>query len=165
MLVIRLAGELSRRFRMSRQEQEDAEQEFAMRLWTKKSKYDENHPSRSSYEAYMTRYLEKCSFEVLKAVRPETNLNETGETASETKFAAFESRGATTESIAMLRLLVISAISKFTPDQKELFTRVGLGESIADISSAIGVPPKTVYSRIRAIRRVFHENGINVVNK
>ena len=163
LLVRRLAGTLSRRFGMSRQEQEDAEQEFAIRLWARKSAYDKDHPSRSSYEAYLTRYLEKYSIEVLKAVRPETNLNESGEINADAKHtAASMNRAVSTESIALFRVLIITAFSKFTPAQKELFTRVGRGETITEISADIGVPRPTIYARLHRMRRIFHENGINV---
>jgi RNA polymerase sigma factor (sigma-70 family) len=163
MLVGRLAGELSRRFGLSRQEQEDAEQEFAMRLWTKKAEYDKKHPSRSSYEAYMTRCLEKRSLEVLKAVRPETNLKEIGESAAEIKISSLiEKRDASTESIAMFRAHLGAAFSKFTPEQKELFARVGYGETIAEISADTGVPRTTIYARLHRMRLIYHDNGLNV---
>lgn|GEM_PF-2620814 len=163
LLVRRLAGILSRRFGMSRQEQEDAEQEFAIRLWAKKSAYDKDHPSRSSYEAYLTRYLEKYSIQILKAVRPETNLNESGEIDTVSKpAAAIEKRFVSTESIAMFRVLMVTAFSKFTPAQKELFTRVGRGETITEISADTGIPRPTIYARLNRMRRIFHENGLNV---
>jgi len=165
-LVCRLAGEMSLRFRLSRQEQEDAEQEFAMRLWTKKSEYDEGHPSRSSYEAFLTRYLEKCRLEVLKAVRPEANLDEGGDAAVETKSgAAPDGRADSAESIAIRRVQARAALSRITPDQKEILKRVGCGDSVAAISADTGVSRKTIYSRIRIMRRVFRENGIDAANK
>jgi len=162
-LVRRLAGALSRRFGMSRHEQEDAEQEFAVRLWVKKSDYDKDHPSCSSYEAYLTRYLEKYSIEVLKAVRPETSLNESGEIeAGSIPAAAIEKRVVSTESIAMFRVLMVEAFSKFTPAQKELFTRVGRGETITEISTDTGIPRPTIYARLNRMRRIFHDNGLDV---
>ncbi|HOC94356.1 MAG TPA: hypothetical protein PKH33_18540 [bacterium] len=165
-LVIRLAGELSLRFRMSRQEQEDAEQEFAMRLWTKKAEYDESHPSCSSYEAFLTRYLEKCSIEVMKVVRAETYLDERGEPIAESlPFTVFDGRVVSAESIAIMRLQAQDALSKITPEQMELLKRVGRGDSVAAISADTGVSPKTIYSRIRSMRRVFRENGIDAANK
>lgn len=161
-LVGRLASTLSRRYGMSRQEQEDAEQEFAMRLWAKKSNYDKEHPSRSSYEAFLTRYLEKYSIQVLKAVRPETRLNESGEIDVEAKPAAsFENYAVSTESIAMFRTLMLTAFSKFTPAQKEIFTRIGRGETITDISIDTGVPRPTIYARLHRMRQIFHENGLD----
>lgn len=165
-LVRRLACALSRRFGMSRQEQEDAEQEFAVRLWARKSDYDKDHPSRSSYEAYLTRYLEKYSIEVLKSVRPETNLKETGENdAGSMNTATFEKHTVSTESIAMFRVLLCETFSKFTPMQKELFTRVGHGETITEISADTGIPRPTIYARMRRMRRVFQENGLNFTTK
>jgi RNA polymerase sigma factor (sigma-70 family) len=162
-LVGRLASALSRRYGMSRQEQEDAEQEFAVRLWAKKSNYDKDHPSQSSYEAYLTRYLEKYSFEILKAVRPETVLNETGEVETASGPApSIEKRAVSTESTVMFRVLLAAAYSKLTPEQKELFTQIASGETIKEISADTGVPRPTLYARLHRMRRVLHEIGLNV---
>lgn len=157
-LIKRIAGALSRRFGMSRQEQEDAEQEFAMRLWAKKSNYDKAHPSRSSYETYITRCIEKCSFEVLRAVRPEADFIEPrdgNEPISERRFIS-------TESVAVFRALMQTSISKFSPEQKYLFDRISSGETVAEISAATAVPGSTIYTRLRSMRRIFQKNGLDV---
>jgi len=58
-----------------------------------------------------------------------------------------------------------AALSRITPDQKEILKRVGCGDSVAAISADTGVSRKTIYSRIRIMRRVFRENGIDAANK
>lgn len=163
-LVDRLAAGLARRYRLPHQDREDARQEFAIRLWEKRDCYDPDRVPAISYEAFITRYLEMCSLDILRSLRPDSQVcgMDPADRSAPPAGAPSSNSRFSVEASAFLRILITSIFQNLSPDQQTIIVELDRGNTIPEIAGKLGHPYKTVHARVQTLRGNLREQGLSL---
>lgn len=159
MLINFMTSNLARRYHLNREDREDVRQELAVCLFEKKNLYDpEKVPDR--YDDYIRKCLQRQSPQIIKRIRPDIFIEDV-EAALSINMVIESSRGRTTESQTVIKVLSEIVYNQLSPEQQELVNQLASGFSLNEITERSGLSYKTIHSRVQKIRSIFKSHGLN----
>lgn len=159
LLINFLTNGLVRRFHLNREDREDVRQELAVCLFEKKPQYDlENSPE--PYDDYIRKCLQRQSTQIIKKIRPDIFIDDE-ESAFSINTIVELSRGKTTETQVVIKILTEIVYDQLSLEQQKLVNQLASGFSLNEITALSGLPYKTIHSRVQKIRSIFKSHGLN----
>ena len=150
-------------------EREDLVQECLIHWWTQRPRYTETRGA--SIETFLRRVVKAKLLDLERGANAQKrgcgrhadsldrplNLEEPDADALGNTVAS----NADTEGEATLQVSLEQALSRLSPQQKQIIAGLAEQYQMSQISQRLGVPRATLYGELERIRRIFRDEGLN----
>jgi len=150
-------------------EREDLVQECLFHWWTQRPRYTETRGA--SIETFLRRVVQAKLIDLEREIKAQKrgsgrqadsldrplNLEEPDADPLGDTVAS----NANTEGEATLQVSLEVALSRLSPQQKQIIVGLAEQDQMSHISQRLGVPRATLYDDLKRIRRVFQDEGLN----
>ena len=150
-------------------EREDLVQECLFHWWTQRPRYTETRGA--SIETFLRRVVQAKLIDLEREIKAQKrgsgrqadsldrplNLEEPDADALGDTVAS----NANTEGEATLQVSLEVALSRLSPQQKQIIVGLAEQDQMSHISQRLGVPRATLYDDLKRIRRIFQDEGLN----